>query len=115
MELLFELTTNVGAGINPAAIHLPDNSVWLFTVKEGRLRGARQRPGSGDVNWAMPEFKDIGIVNSDRALVLYQVYLAPRIGVFGLWQQNSVIVNNAILVPGILKVGMFNIEKSKDY
>lgn len=89
MELRFEVTTSLGAGINPAAIHLPDNSVYLFAVDGGRLKAKSWRPLSGDVNWALPDFNDPITATLDKALSLYRIKNVPRVGMFGAWHQDA--------------------------
>lgn len=89
MELDFELTAALGAGINPAAIHLPDNSVYLFAVDGGRLKAKSWRPLSGDVNWQLPDFNDPITATLDKALSLYRIKNVPRVGMFGAWHQDE--------------------------
>ena len=83
MELLFEQTTNLGVGVNPAAIHMADGSIWLFNVADGRLKAKTWQPNTGDVEWDLPNFENEMIATSDKALSLYRLKNIPRVGAFG--------------------------------
>lgn len=99
MELIFEHNANLGSGINPAAIHLPDNSVWLFHVADGRLNAKEWKPDPGDVPWATPVFGTNQIATKDKNLSLYRMKNVPRVGMFGAWHQDAVMDGENVITP----------------
>jgi|GEM_PF-372318 len=99
MELIFEHNANLGSGVNPAAIHLPDNSVWLFHVSDGRLNAKEWKPDPGDVPWAMPVFGANQIATKDKNLSLYRMKNVPRVGMFGAWHQDAVMDGETVITP----------------
>lgn len=90
MELIFEHAASFGAGAEPAAVHLDDNSVYVFNVAGGRLRARHWKPGPGDVNWSMPAFGESVIGTTDKNLSLVRIKSIPRVGIFGAWHQGEV-------------------------
>jgi len=99
MELTFEYNAYLGSGINPAAIHLPDNSVYLFAVDAGRLKAQKWTPDPGDLPWATPVFGDAFIATRDKSLSLYRMKNVPRVGMFGAWHQDAVMDGETVIMP----------------
>ncbi|NDL68009.1 hypothetical protein [Anaerotalea alkaliphila] len=99
MEFAFEHTTNLGPGINPAAIHLPDNSIYLFAVEDGRLLAKKWAPDPGDVPWGTPDFDAGQIATRDKSLSLYRMKNVPRVGMFGAWHQEAVMDSDKLITP----------------
>lgn len=108
MELTFEQTTNLGAGDNPAAIHLNTGEVYLFAVEEGRLKAKLWNPGTGDVPWNMPDFGVSAIATADKALSLYRIKNVPRVGMFGAWHQDTVMRGDKIITPERQRIGTWD-------
>ena len=99
MELIFEHTANLGQGAEPAAVHLDDNSVYLFNVAGGRLRARQWKPGAGDVDWSTPEFGEGFIGTADKNMSLLRIKSVPRVGIFGAWHQREVLKDDVVLSP----------------
>lgn len=99
MELIFEYNANLGSGVNPAAIHLPDNSVYLFAVDAGRLKAKKWTPDPGDVPWSTPVFGDAFVATRDKSLSLYRMKNVPRVGMFGAWHQDAVMDGETVVTP----------------
>ncbi len=99
MELIFEHTANLGQGAEPAAVHLDDNSVYLFNVAGGRLRARQWKPGAGDVDWSTPEFGEGFIGTADKNMSLLRIKSVPRVGIFGAWHQGEVLKDDVVLSP----------------
>lgn len=99
MELIFEHTAELGAGANPAAVHLADNSVYLFSVSGGRLKARHWIPGAGDVPWGSPAFGPAFTGTADKNMSLVRLKNVPRMGIYGAWRQAEVYKDGALLVP----------------
>lgn len=99
MELTFESSANLGTGTNPAALHMPDNSVYLFAVDGGRLKAQKWEPETGDVPWDTPVFSNAAFATRDKNLSLVRLKNVPRVGVFGAWHQDEVLEGETILTP----------------
>ena len=99
MELIFEHIANLGQGAEPAAVHLDDNSVYLFNVAGGRLRARQWKPRAGDVDWSTPEFGEGFIGTADKNMSLLRIKSVPRVGIFGAWHQGEVLKDDVVLSP----------------
>lgn len=99
MELIFESTTNLGGGVNPAAIHLATNEIFIFYVADGRLMAKVWAPASGDVPWGTPVFGTSMIATRDKALSLYRLKNVPRVGMMGAWHQDQIMSGEKVLSP----------------
>jgi hypothetical protein len=99
MELTFENLTGVGSGANPAVLHMPDNSAYLFFVNGGRLKAQKWEPETGDVPWDNPVFGNAAFATRDKNLSLMRMKNVPRVGVFGAWHQDEVLDDETVLTP----------------
>jgi len=91
MELLFEHISNLGAGVNPSAVHLPDNNVILFSVLDGVLNIRNWVTVAGDVPWGTPAFSAPTVATHDTNMSSVRLKNVPRVGVFGTWHQDTVL------------------------
>ena len=110
MELAFEHLASFGAGAEPAAIHLDDNSVYLFNIAEGRLRARHWHPGAGDVDWSMPAFGEAFIGTSDKNMSLLRIKSVPRVGIFGAWHQAEVLRESVVLSPERQRFAIWDVK-----
>lgn len=108
MELDFEVTATLGAGINPAAIHTNDNQVWLFGVADGRLKAKTWKPETGDIDWSLPDFGSEIIATSDKSVSLYRLKNVPRVGMFGAWHQGEVTRGDKVITPERQRIGIWD-------
>jgi len=97
MELVFEHLANLGQGAEPAAVHLDDNSVYLFDLASGRLRARQWKPGAGNVDWSTPAFGEAFIGTADKNMSLLRIKSVPRVGIFGAWHQGEVTKDDVVL------------------
>ncbi|HCP14815.1 MAG TPA: hypothetical protein DIT32_03430 [Peptococcaceae bacterium] len=108
MELAFEYTTNLGAGANPASIHLSSGEVYLFSVDGGRLKAKTWDPGSGDVAWDFPTFGNAINASRDVSLSLYRLKNVPRVGMFGAWHQDQILSGETEITPERQRIGIWD-------
>lgn len=99
MQLTFEHTTNLGTGINPAAIHINTGEVYLFAGEDGRLKAKSWNPGSGNVDWSAPVFGEGFTATRDTGLSLYRMKNVPRVGMFGAWHQDGILDGETVITP----------------
>lgn len=90
MELTFEYSDNLGMGSNPSITHMPDGTIWLFDVSDGKLRSSEWNPpNTGDVPWGSPSYGLKSRATSDKNISLARIKNIPRVGVFGSWHQEK--------------------------
>ncbi len=99
MELAFEHYANLGAGINPDTLHIDDNSVYAFSILNGRLIAKIWRAPSGDVDWSTPVFETAFIATKDQNMSLMRLKSVPRVGMFGTWHQDTVYDGGEVVTP----------------
>ena len=87
MELSFEYSQELGPGLNPAAVHLPNNSLMLLNLKNGSLKYLTAPLAPGDINYGTVIFGREKKGTRDLGLSFVKVKNVPRLGLFGVWHQ----------------------------
>jgi len=84
MELIFEHTTNLGSGVNPAAVHQADDSLCLLLQRAGVLTALQYKPGG--VGYDTPALAEMPITIPEKEIHGLVLVGIPRFGVFGAWE-----------------------------
>lgn len=99
MELVIESVSEIYGGSTPNTTHMPDNSVWLFKIIDGRLNGAQIANEPTDVDWPGLTAGDFAVITKDKNLSLVKLKNVPRMGVFGSWHQAAVMDGETVITP----------------
>ncbi|MGI6079072.1 MAG: hypothetical protein ACOYCB_13125, partial [Fastidiosipilaceae bacterium] len=108
MILEFEHSANLGTGENPGAVHLPDGSVYLFHIENGRLKAKHWTHEGVNMPWGDPDFDEEIIATSDKALSLYRIKNVPRVGMFGAWRQDEITKDGKVVSPERQRIGIWD-------
>ena len=87
MRLTFEQSAELGSGVSPQVLHLPDNTVWP---------------------WDDPKFGDTMIATADKEISKMRIKNIPRVGAFGAWHQEEVLINGKIVSPERQRFGIWD-------
>lgn len=108
MKLNFEYQKSITSAENASAVHMPDNSIWLFSEENGRLMASEWIPSTSDIDWGNPDFELPIIATSDKNISLPRIKNIPRVGIFGSWHQDEIARDGKVLSPERHRLGIWD-------